>query len=207
MSGEDGGEGGGFWGFWTTLPGVLSGVAAVLTASGALAGIILARNDEGGDGPSVAAGVATSPPPPSPPSNPPPVPPVSPPAASLADWRREANSLCANSNRELRAMFGRPPQGPEELVLYYQGALPVITRLAIDLRGLDTPGDRAEEIAELLDGLEAQNANAQEALAAWQAGNTPAFQRAAAEVGRASNSAAGVAASLGARECALGPFG
>jgi hypothetical protein len=206
MNGESGGGGRGFWGFWTTLPGVLSGVAAVLTASGALAGIVLARGDGGGDSPSVAAGVATSPPTP-PPADPPPAPPATPPAASLADWRREANSLCANANRELRATFGRPPQGPEELVQYYQGALPVIARLAIDLRGLDTPADRAEEIAELLDGLEAQNANAQEALAAWQAGNAAAFQRAAAEVGRASSSAAGVAASLGARECALGPFG
>jgi hypothetical protein len=133
--------------------------------------------------------------------------PPQPPAATLADWRREANSICAESNRELRATFGRPPQAYDEYVVYYQGALPVVSRILIDLRGLDTPANRAQDIAEFLDGLEAQNANAQEAIAFWQAGNAPAFQRAVAEVGRASNKAAGVAASLGARECALGPFG
>jgi hypothetical protein len=125
----------------------------------------------------------------------------------MAEWRRDANSFCGEGNRELRATFGRPPQGPDELVLYYQGALPVVTRILIDLRGLDAPPDRAQAITKFLDGLEAQNVNAQEAIAAWQAGNAPAFQRAAAEVGRASNRASSVAASLGARECALGPFG
>jgi hypothetical protein len=96
---------------------------------------------------------------------------------------------------------------PEEFVAYYQGTVPVLGRIIIDMRGLDTPSDHAGDIAEFLDWLEAQNANAQEAVAAWQAGNAPAFQRAAAEVVRANNKAVAIAAILGARECALGPFG
>jgi hypothetical protein len=172
---------GGFWGFWTTLPGILLGVAAVVTAFVALA--VIARDDgDGGDTPSAVTGT------------------------SLADWRREANSLCAESNRELRDTFGQPPQNPDELVAYYDGALPVITRTLEDLRGLDTPADRAQDVTEFLDSLEAQNANVEEALAAWQNGNFPAFQRAAREVDRANNKTVELASSLRARECARSPF-
>jgi hypothetical protein len=189
--------GGGFWGFWTTLPGVLSGIAAVITALVAFAGIFIVRGgDNGGETP-------PSPPPAQQLSIPPPVEP----ATTLADWRRDANSICRQSNQELRATFGRPPQAYEELVAYYQGALPVVTRVLVDLRGLDVPADRTQEIGEFLEAIEAQNTSAQEAIGAWQAGNAPVFQRAVADVGRESNSAARVAASLGARECALGPFG
>jgi hypothetical protein len=175
---------GGFWGFWTTRPGILSGVAAVVTAFVALAGVFIARDDgNGGDTPSAVT------------------------RTSLADWRRGANSLCADSNRELRTTFGRPPRGPDELVAYYDGAILVVTRTLNDLRGLDTPADRVQDITEFLDSLEARNANIQEAIDAWQSGNLPAFQRAAREVDRAYNKAVELASDLRAHECARGPFG
>jgi hypothetical protein len=173
---------GGFWGFWTTRPGILSGVA-VVTAFVALAGVFIARDDgNGGDTPSAVTGT------------------------SLADWRRGANSLCAESNRALRATFPRPPRDPDELVAYYDGAVLVFTRTLNDLRGLDTPAERARDITEFLDSLEAQNANIEEALAAWQNGDLPAFQREAREVDRANNKAVELASNLRAHECARGPF-
>jgi hypothetical protein len=198
-----GGGGGGFWGFWTTLPGVLSGIAAVITAAGALAGIFIVRGEDDG---------RESPPPAQPPAippsaQPPAILPPAQPATTLADWRRDANSICRQSNQELRATFGRPPQAYEELVAYYQGAVPVVTRALVDLRGLEVPADRTQEIGEFLASLEAQNASAQEAVGAWQAGNAPVFQRAVADVGRENNRAISLAGRLGARECALGPFG
>jgi hypothetical protein len=174
---------GGFWGFWTTRPGILSGVAAVVTAFVALAGVFIARDDgNGGDTPSAVTGT------------------------SLADWRREANSLCADSNRALRETFGRPPRGPDELVAYYDGAILVVTRTLIDLRELDMPANRAHDITKFLDSLEARNANIEEAFAAWQGGNLPAFQRAAREVDRANNKAFELASNLRAHKCARGPF-
>jgi hypothetical protein len=187
-----------FGNFLTSVTGVLASLATLITAAVTLYFTVL--NPEGGQ--------PTATPTPTPSPSPQPVPPPPEPApVTLDEWRREANSLCGESNRVLRATFGRPPQGYEELVQYYRGALPVVTRAFIDLRGLDAPPDRAEDIAEFLDSFASQNANAEEAILAWQAGNAPAFQRAVAEVGRASNRASTLAASLGARECALGPFG
>lgn len=194
--------------FLTSITGVISSLVLLIGAAGTLYATVL--NPVGGSpppSPSPTPPPPTAQPPPPPPVPPPATPPTAPPGPSLADWRREANELCAESNRQLRATFGRPPQVYEELVAYYQGALPVVSRVLLDLRALESPPARADDVADFLAALEAQNDNAAEAVAAWQAGNSPLFQRAVGEVERAGATAVDAASELGARECALGPFG
>lgn len=200
--------------FFTSLAGVITALITLAGAAGG--GIALVKEFGGGGANSGDAAVAPgSPPPVSPPPTaapappPPPPPPVQtepppPPAPTVASWRREANEICRDNARQLRAIG--QPQTPDEYAYFLDQALPVGAETLTRLRGVEAPAARAEDVNEMLDALEAWGDYAEEAVAAYAGGDAAGYQRAAQEASRASATAGRAASDLGAIECARNPF-
>ena len=55
MSQEDEQAGSGFWAFWRSLPGILTGVAAVITAVATLGALFVGRGGNGTESPTPGA--------------------------------------------------------------------------------------------------------------------------------------------------------
>jgi hypothetical protein len=74
--------------FWTTLPGILTGIAGILSGVGAVLAVVL--NAGGGDkGPQV----------------------------TLANWAKQANEICATANDDMRALgVGSDPAAQFRLI-------------------------------------------------------------------------------------------
>jgi hypothetical protein len=188
--------------FFTSLTGVITSLVALLGAAGTLYIAVVGR--DGDNNPerekvgNVTVPIATVPAAT--------VPATTPATSSIADWRREANQICADFHREVRTTLGRAPQTVQEFAYYLQQVTPMATRASVALAGLDRPPDRATEITEMVDAFNERDASAAEAVMAWNAGNAPAYQRAVADVNRLDVKGSRIAAALGASECAVNPF-
>jgi hypothetical protein len=61
MSQKDEQAGSGFWAFWRSLPGILTGVAAVITAAAALGALFVGGGGDGTESPTSGAAASTEP--------------------------------------------------------------------------------------------------------------------------------------------------
>ena len=61
MSQKDEQPGSGFWAFWRSLPGILTGVAAVITAAAALGALFVGGGGDGTESPTPGAAASTEP--------------------------------------------------------------------------------------------------------------------------------------------------
>ena len=59
MAGDESGRNRGFWGFWSSLPGVLTGLAAVIAAAAAMAQLL--KDDGGSSTPEPSGGAIVRP--------------------------------------------------------------------------------------------------------------------------------------------------
>lgn len=192
-----GGKGGGS--FFTTLPGILTGLAAVITASATLAGILVAR-DGGGEATPAPPGTEITPPAPPPPPPPPP-PPAGP---TRGEWARAANAVCrrATAATTSQALALQQAQTVDQMFAASSQIVQTGLGMVDEIRALDAPpGDRAQ-IDRMLDGWAEVFRTVQDAVQAAAAQDVNAFTTAYARTANLAEGANAIARDLGADACA-----
>lgn len=124
------------------------------------------------------------------------------PVATLAEWRKGANGICATLNHDT-ANLGTP-QTQAELLQRLPASLQLAGAALKELEALATPKAERKKIKKMLKlfgqfvGLE------QQALTALQAADTAEFARLTGEAFRANDRGNAIARELGAKQCAVG---
>jgi hypothetical protein len=124
--------------FWTTLPGILTGFAGLITAVATLVavGMQVSGSNGGGGGGSVATPPART---------------TTAEEAQTVSWASEANRLCGDTLREVRALG--TPQTPDDLVVYLPRAIDANWRLHAELRELSADSGAEDAVESLLGKL------------------------------------------------------
>jgi hypothetical protein len=127
--------------FWTTVPGILTGVAGVLGAIAAIAALFIGK----GDDPSSSTASTVS----------------------LAEWAQQANDICAEAGDEIRAL--NIPQGGAFAAL--PNILPIITRADQKLQALPRPAGADAKIRQTLEASAQAAVEARTAYDYWASGD------------------------------------
>jgi hypothetical protein len=139
--------------FWTTLPGILTGFAGMITAVATLVAVGIqlggASGGTGGTGPT------------------PPVRTTTVEQARTVSWASDANRLCGDTLREVRALG--TPETPDELVDYLPRAIDANWRLHAQLRDVGVDSGDEDAVESLLGKLALANDRAEGLLQAIQA--------------------------------------
>jgi hypothetical protein len=163
-------------GFWTTLPGVLTAIAALITAIGGIVGLVVVpggSDEESDDGP------------------------------TRTTWVRQADELCSQAYDSLRQY---PPITDLNTLVSVGPSIAEEARdLAADLRGLRAPEEDQSTIARMTGLLDEQSDGVDAAVVAVSQGDQAGFRRSVQQVESASVEGDAVAESLGATACAQTP--
>jgi hypothetical protein len=172
--------------FFHTLPGILTGLAGLISAGAAVGALVIGLN--GGDDPKPDNG---------------PIPPTAvttddgPPDVTLAEWAAKANAICADDLDDVKAIGASADQ--EQAIPQLRS---LITRVKDKISALERPPEAEAQIREFLDQFsraETALANLQQALAAGDhataEAEAAAFEQADARQGELSRA-------LGANVCA-----
>jgi len=176
--------------FWTTLPGILTGVAAVLTAGATVVALVLSGgNGNGGAAVSPAGGNGGG------------TPPVED-EVTLAEWASAANDICRDGYDDVIALGI-----PDDPVARFQ-AIPqssaIVTRINQGLTALERPPQYEEEIARVLELGSRSNVAFRHAYAASAAGDTVSGQSFLDEASALAPQLGQLYSELGANVCAEG---
>ena len=158
--------------FWTTLPGLLTGIAAVLGAVAGIAVLFIGRDSE-----------------PAPPDDS---------AVTLSEWAQQANDICAEAQDDIRAL--NIPQG--EAFAALPQILPIITETDQKLQAIPRPTAAAAKIQQTLEASAQASVEARTAYDYWAAGNQPAAEQHWAEVQNLQSRVRELDIELGASVCA-----
>ena len=197
--GENSDSGGNKGSFWTTLPGILTGVAAVLTASGTLAGVFVTRG--GGE----EAG-----PPPPPTTRSEETTRTEPTGPTLEEWALRANAICRNhaaqSTQQSIALSNAAT--PQQALAASNQIAQLGLAMVDEIRREEAPPAEERRIERMLDSWEDVFRGIHEAMGAFVAQDAETFTRVYARVANLAAEANADARRLGAGACAdvLGEF-
>lgn len=164
--------------FWTSLPGILTGVAATIGAIGGILALVL----NGGGGHS------------STPSSP---------EITLASWARQANELCSTAYGQIQALrVGSDPRSQLEAL---PQTIPISERANQQIEALSRPAEAEKQISQLLSFASESNVAAKNAFEWWREGDSAQAQADLAEAARATGAAQRLDGELGANVCADPP--
>jgi len=124
------------------------------------------------------------------------------PAGRLADWRKDANGICATLNHDT-ANLGTP-QTQAELAQKLPASLELAGAALAELDALQTPKAERKKIKRMLKLFGQFVAVQQQAVTALQAADTAEFARLTGEAFKANDRGNAIARELGARRCAVG---
>lgn len=147
--------------FWTSLPGVLTGVAALIAAIGGI--IALAVN----------VGVGRS--------NPTPAAQV-----TLAEWARQANEICSTAHSAIQSLGVR--SDPTSQLDALPRTTPIVERANQQLEALNRPPESERQIRQILSLASQSNVALNTGYQWWRAGYSSkarAYARQAAQLGAA----------------------
>jgi hypothetical protein len=166
--------------FWTTLPGILTGVASVVAA--VVAAITLFSG--GGNGSTNGGGGTGE-------------------IVTQADWGEEANKICAEAYEDIRAL-GIPPDPASQFA-----AIPQMTRITTradqKLQALERPAETESKIEETLELSSRATATIRNAYNYWRAGDIQRAQALLEEYDSLALDGQRLVSELGANVCAQGP--
>lgn len=116
---------------------------------------------------------------------------------SAAEYREQANAICAKANDDLRALPA--PQSPDELTDYVDDARPIIEEAVSDLEDLEPP----DELQRAADRWNDQNKRALDELEGLRNASLTEIQQKAGEFQQINDEANRIASEeLGLQECA-----
>jgi hypothetical protein len=175
--------------FWTTLPGILTATAALITATGGFVAVLIQAGVIGGDGSeNVAVQVTTS---------------------AGPSWAAQANKICERANDAIDDLpeptsSNADALGVEAMLKYGTAATKISRRMLRDLTELSPPADQAADVTEFVKLGARMNAAADEMFAAFAIGDVLAVQDAQHELSAAGQRFDAKAIELGATTCAEG---
>ena len=161
--------------FWTTLPGILTGLAAVLTAVGGIVTVVLTRDDNKSDGG----------------------------GTTLTEWSRQANQICEDGYADIRAL--NVPSDPQSQFLAIPQTSRISNRSNARLQALDRPAKGKEDIDRLLTLASQAHVAAKNAYDSYRTGDRASAQRFLDDAQRKTLQVQDLDAQLGANVCAQGP--
>ena len=179
-------------GFWGSLPGILTGIAGVLTAVGTIVGIMVVQ---GGGGtpvrsdPNVPAVVLHDTSNTSNTSGP-----------TRTQWAKAANDVCAGIDAQLSG-YGQPSTFEEQIAAYgiYAQAMRDADR---QVRAIATPTADADRIREMTDLWDQAAGHLESAVTAAQAGEAQSYQNELLQYSDPNSRGNQIAYDLGASACA-----
>lgn len=194
MPEEPGASGGGKTSWFTTLPGILTGTAAVLTATGTLAGIFLTRGD-GGD--------AGDPPPGNVISVVPDATTTVPEGPTRAAWARKANAICRRTAASLtpQTIAINQAQTIEEVIAASAQVVQAALGMVDEIRALEAPAGDEQRIATMVDAWRETLRTVQDGVDAARLGDVNAFAQTYARAANLAEEGNAVADDLGADAC------
>jgi hypothetical protein len=171
--------------FWTSVPGILTGLATLVTAAAGVFGVIKATSDDGGDSNGGGASTEIS---------------EGDDGVTREEWAEQADAICVESNEQVNAL-GMPPQTPEEVVTFIEAAVPIVSDALEQFRSLTPPtGDEAS--VERMIGLSEQSLNSyKNAASSLRAGDLNTGYQLVEEASAADERSSEIARQLGAGEC------
>ena len=183
---DDPGAGGSKGSFFTTLPGILTGIAAVLTAAGTLAGVLLTAGggnaNEGSPPPRDGTTIVDE-------------------GVTLDEWASQANAVCKRTEAAIQGIGN--VQTPEQLI-ELRGKIDQVGRRVIDeVEAIEAPPDESDRIDRMTGLWDDVFRDLQDAVDAVLAGDTFTAQSAFEHAVRTGNAADAIARELGARDCLL----
>jgi hypothetical protein len=159
--------------FWTTLPGVLTGIAGLLTAIVAIVGLFgLADRSSGGGGNE---------------------------DVTHAEWVARADQICSQSVERVRQL---PPLESSNFLIVVPAIAREIRDLAERLRALDAPEEDQVAISRLTSLLDQQRNEINAAIVAYTEGNTSAGDQRVRRGDSIEERSDAAARSLGINACA-----
>ena len=186
MAEDPGAGGGGKGNFFTTLPGILTGLAAVLTASGTLAAVILTGGGNGGNGGSPPPRDDTT---------------IVDEGVSLDEWAKQANAICERTEAALQGIG--QVQTPEQLV-ELRGQIDQVGRRVVDeVRALEAPEGESARISQMTSLWNGVFRDLGETVNAVLAGDMITAQTAYQSALSSGNEADAIARELGVHACLL----
>jgi hypothetical protein len=127
--------------FWTSMPGIFTGLAALVTAIAAVFGVMRATESGDGGGQSstpatVSAGVLGE---------------VTDSSDERASWAAAADAICTDTNDQVAALG--QPQNTQELGAFLDAAIPIVDDALVRFRELTPPKNDAASVERAI-GLE-----------------------------------------------------
>lgn len=170
--------------FFTSIGGVLTGLAAVVGGVAAL--YVASAGDDGARTvthasaqPAAVAVAETGP--------------------TIDEWRTAADDICRTAHARVRQL-GRAAT-PEQALAWVQAFAPISSSSTTRIRALERPPAQSKEIEQLLANLDQQNDAVTRAIDAGQIGDVVAFQDAVREHDELGITGNRMAADLGLHEC------
>lgn len=190
--------------FLTSVTGVITSLVALFGAVGALLVAVRGGGDDPADNTAALSTESnrTTAPPPATGVERPPTTLVE--GVTIQEWRSDANEICRDNARELRAIG--QPQTREEQALWFELAVPIGTRTLTRLRALDTPAGQQADVEGMLNALEEWRDFSQEVVSAWYAGDAVHYRRAIASAYNANLNYVNASSGLGAVDCVANPY-
>jgi hypothetical protein len=173
--------------FWSGLSGVLAGVTALLTATGALIAVLaqvgVLGGDDGDDDGARPITVTT---------------------AAMADWAGEANEICERANELFDELPDAETADPSQALGLVERGLSINRQMVRELTKLPKPEAEQERVTEFLRLGARVNETSEELIAAFKALNIEALQRGQTELSTLGREFDAAAVELGASTCAEG---
>jgi hypothetical protein len=175
--------------FWTSLLGLLTASAGMITAIGGLIAVLIQAGVIGG-GDSAASNGGSTPPP----------------ATTIVgrSWAQQANDICARTNDAIDALPDAQALTPEAAPAMMKEALKMNQRMVRDLSALDQPADDRPQIRLFLTLAADINGTTEELLANVSTGNVAELQKNFDSLSRLGEEFDDAAVDLGATTCAEG---
>ena len=175
--------------FWTSLGGILTGLAGVISAAAAVAALVISSGGDGGDSASKESAAASG----APASE----------EVTLNEWAEQANRICGEAYDEIRAL-GIAPDANSQFA-----AIPQTTQISAEanakLGALDRPPEAEEQIRELIEQASRLETAANNAYNAYTNSDLTTAQSEWQTVTSAQREVQRINAELGANVCARGP--
>jgi hypothetical protein len=175
--------------FWTGLPGILTGSAALITAVGGLVAVLIQVGAIGGGGSENSTGQGTT--------------------SAGPSWAAQANKICERANDAIDDLpeptsSNADTLGVEAMLKYGKAASKISRRMLRDLTELSPPADQAADVTEFVKLGAKMNEAADEMFAAFALGDFSAVQGAQHALSTAGQRFDAKAIDLGATTCAEG---
>jgi hypothetical protein len=170
--------------FWTTLPGILTGLATLITAAAGVFAVIKTTGDDGG-GDSAGANTEIS---------------ESDDGVTREEWAEEANAICVETNEQLNAL-GIVPESPEELAPFIEQADPIVSDAVERLRSLPAPTGDEVTVERMIGLIEQELASFRSAASSFYAGDVATGYQLMEQANASDQRFSESARQLGADEC------